>query len=282
MIVEAFTLSPIPGKTAEKIVLPQSPLSLDDISRQIPGGVYTTFRTYQKRYAISLSDHFERLENSASLSGQSITLDREWIRLQLRKVLEHFLSEEARVRISIDLTKKAGDVYFGVEELHTPSIEEYRQGVSIITQKMHRENPQAKATSFIQEAEKVRQQNDKKGINEILMISDDGHVLEGLSSNFFGILHGHIVTAKDGILPGITRKVVLDLANQLGIPVVYNNLRVGDISKLDEAFITSASRAVLPVTNIDGQPVRNGQVGEITRKLQTAFQKNLDASLDLI
>lgn len=282
MIVEAFTLSPIPGKTAEKIVLPQSPLSLDDISRQIPGGVYTTFRTYQKRYAISLSDHFERLENSASLSGQSITLDREWIRLQLRKVLEHFLSEEARVRISIDLTKKAGDVYFGLEELHTPSIEEYRQGVSIITQKMHRENPQAKATSFIQEAEKVRQQNDKKGINEILMISDDGHVLEGLSSNFFGILHGHIVTAKDGILPGITRKVVLDLANQLGIPVVYNNLRVGDISKLDEAFITSASRAVLPVTNIDGQPVRNGQVGEITRKLQTAFQKNLDASLDLI
>lgn len=169
-----------------------------------------------------------------------------------------------------------------MEELHTPSIEEYRQGVSIITQKMHRENPQAKATSFIQEAEKVRQQNDKKGINEILMISDDGHVLEGLSSNFFGILHGHIVTAKDGILPGITRKVVLDLANQLGIPVVYENLRVGDIPKLDEAFITSASRAVLPVTNIDGQPVRNGQVGEITRKLQIAFQKNLDASLDLI
>lgn len=271
-----------PGHKAERINLPQPVISLDEISRQIPSGVYTTFRTYQKRYALHLMDHFDRLENSAKLSGNPINLDYDQVRQDLRIALGHFLPDEARVRVSIDLSSQIGDVYIAIEELHTPSLDEYRFGVAVVTRKMHRVNPEAKATNFILEAEKVRHQFQKDKINEILMISDDGCVLEGLSSNFFGIQNETIVTAGDGILPGITRKMVVDIANQLGYTVVNRAIRLEELPKLSEAFITSASRAILPVTKINDQPVGTGQVGEITRALQIAFQQNLDASLDLI
>jgi len=270
------------GQRSEILRLQNQINSLDDASRQLPAGVYTTFRTYQKRYAVSLLEHFDRLESSARLSGTAISLDHERLRQELRSALNYFEPTEARVRISVDLTVNPGDVYLSLEELHTPTVDQYRDGVAVITRKMHRENPEAKATNFILEAEKVRHEINPQEINEVLMISEDDHVLEGLSSNFFGIQNEVLITAEEGILPGITRKMAIEIARQLGYFVVYRNIQREELPKLDEAFITSASRAILPVTRINNRPVGTGKVGNITRELQVAFQKNLDASLELI
>ena len=270
------------GQRSEILRLQNQINSLDDASRQLPAGVYTTFRTYQKRYAVSLLEHFDRLESSARLSGTAISLDHERLRQELRSALNYFEPTEARVRISVDLTVNPGDVYLSLEELHTPTVDQYRDGVAVITRKMHRENPEAKATNFILEAEKVRHEVNPQEINEVLMISENDRVLEGLSSNFFGIQNEVLSTAEEGILPGITRKMVIEIAHQLGYFVVYRNIRREELPKLDEAFITSASRAILPVTRINNRLVGTGKVGNITRRLQIAFQKNLDAMLDLI
>ena len=270
------------GQRSEILRLQNQINSLDDASRQLPAGVYTTFRTYQKRYAVSLLEHFDRLESSARLSGTAISLDHERLRQELRSALNYFEPTEARVRISVDLTVNPGDVYLSLEELHTPTVDQYRDGVAVITRKMHRENPEAKATNFILEAEKVRHEINPQEINEVLMISEDDHVLEGLSSNFFGIQNEVLITAEEGILPGITRKMAIEIARQLGYFVVYRNIQREELPKLDEAFITSASRAILPVTRINNRLVGTGKVGNTTRKLQIAFQKNLDAALELI
>ncbi len=270
------------GQRSEILRLQNQINSLDDASRQLPAGVYTTFRTYQKRYAVSLLEHFDRLESSARLSGTAISLDHERLRQELRSALNYFEPTEARVRISVDLTVNPGDVYLSLEELHTPTVDQYRDGVAVITRKMHRENPEAKATNFILEAEKVRHEINPQEINEVLMISEDDHVLEGLSSNFFGIQNEVLITAEEGILPGITRKMTIEIARQLGYFVVYRNIQREELPKLDEAFITSASRAILPVTRINNRLVGTGKVGNTTRKLQIAFQKNLDAALELI
>ena len=270
------------GQKSEILRLENQINSLDDASRQLPAGVYTTFRTYQKRYAVSLLEHFDRLENSARLSGTVIALDYERLRQELRNALSLFEPTEARVRFSVDLTVNPGDVYISLEELHTPSVDQYRDGVAVITRKMHRENPVAKATNFIMEAEKIRHEINPQEINEVLMISEDDRVLEGLSSNFFGIQNEVLITAEEGILPGITRKMAIEIARQLGYFVVYRNIRREELPKLDEAFITSASRDILPVTRSNNRPVGTGKVGNSTRRLQVAFQKNLDASLELI
>ncbi len=256
--------------------------SLNAASNQLPGGVYTTFRTYQKRFVLYLTEHFDRLINSAELTGHRIQLDTERIRLVLRKTLAQFPGEEARVRISIDLTDNIGDIFLILEELHIPSLQEYRSGVAVITRKMHRDNPQAKVTSFISRADEVRSQESQPDINETLMISDQGLVLEGLSSNFFGIRNQMIYTAGEGVLPGITRKLVIEVAERAGYPVELKSLKTDDLKQLSEAFITSASRAILPVTKINTWPVGTGQVGKITQTLQIAFQKNLDAALEEI
>jgi branched-chain amino acid aminotransferase len=272
-----------PSQRTQEISLTEGTQSLDEASRQLPGGVYTTFRTYQKNYVLHLFDHFERLENSAKLTGFPIQLDTLRVRRELRKALAQFPADETRVRISIDLTSsRTGDLYLLLEELRIPALEEYRSGVAVITRKMHRENPQAKVTSFISMADEVRNQESQANIHETLMVSEQGFVLEGLSSNFFGIRNQMVYTADEGVLPGITRKMVIEVAERAGYPVVLQNIKYEDLNKFSEAFITSASRAILPVARINNRPVGTGQVGKITRELMFAFQKNLDAVLDEI
>lgn len=270
------------SQIAQKISLPVHAHSLDEASRQIPSGVYTTFRTYQKFYVLHLRDHFERLEESAKLTGHPVTIDTVRIRMELNKALTKYPSDEVRMRLSVDLTANPGDVYLAIEELQIPTLEEYSLGVAATTQVMHRENPEAKVTSFISEATQARRNSPGVKINEILMVSDDGVILEGLSSNFFGVQGETIFTAGDGILPGITRKMVVDVADLTGFQMVFTGVHLKDLKKLDEAFITSASRAILPVTQIDGKPVGSGLVGDVTRRLQIAFQKNLDAAVEKI
>ncbi|WP_236709967.1 aminotransferase class IV [Longilinea arvoryzae] len=256
--------------------------SLNETSSLLPDGVYTTFRTYQKKYVLYLTEHFERLIHSAQLTGHALQLDTDRIRLELRKALAQFSAEETRVRISIDLTKDIGNIYLILEELHIPALQEYRCGVAVITRKMHRENPQAKVTSFISRADQVRREEGMAAINETLMVSDQGQILEGLSSNFFGIRNRVIYTAGEGVLPGITRKLVIEVAEEAGFPVELRGITTDELGQLSEAFITSASRAILPVTKINNRPVGTGQVGKITQTLQIAFQKNLDAALEEI
>jgi len=270
------------SKKAQIVPADKEISSLDEASKLLPAGVYTTFRTYQKFFVIHLRDHFDRLENSARLIGKQIQLDSDHIRVELRKTLTQFPANEARVRISIDLTREAGEIYLILEALHIPSLEEYHSGVAVLTRKMHRENPMAKVTSFITEASKIRKANSQLPINETLMISEDGTILEGISSNFFAVRNDAIYTAGEGILAGITRKTVIDIAESLGIPVNLHAIKVGDINNYSEAFITSASRAILPVTRINDRVVGNGQVGKITQALQIAFQQNLDAVLEEI
>lgn len=279
-----FTIRIPDNPTQKTIILDLSAdtATLDQASHQLPGGVYTTFRTYQKGYVLHLFDHFERLEDSARLVGFPIQLDTDRIRRELRKALAQFPADEARVRITIDLTRKIGDLYLILEALHIPSIQDYRTGVTVITRKMQRENPQAKVTSFINKADEVRHQEIQQNIHETLMVSTDGRILEGLSSNFFGVRDQTLFTAGEGVLPGITRKLVIEVAEKAGYSVVLEGIQINALDQLSEAFITSASRAILPVTRINNRPVGTGQVGKITRELQFAFQKNLDAALDEI
>ena len=200
----------------------------------------------------------------------------------MRKTLTQFPENETRIRISIDLTNEVGNVYLILEKLHTPSLDDYHFGVAVITRIMHRENPTAKVTAFIAEANEIRKANSQLPINDTLMVSENGSILEGLSSNFFAVRNGVLCTAGVGILEGITRKTVIEIAETIGIPVELHAVRIADLAKYSEAFITSASRAILPVTRINNHVIGNGQVGKITQRLQIAFQKNLDPVLEEI
>ena len=111
------------------------------------------------------------------------------------------------------------------------------------------------------------------------MVGPSGEVLEGLSSNFFAIRDGVLITPDEGILPGLTRSLILDEAQKAGIPVRFEGLPVGDLRSLDEAFISSTSRAVLPITTIEGQPVGTGSPGPITQQLGALYRARLQPEI---
>ena len=93
-----------------------------------------------------------------------------------------------------------------------------------------------------------------------------------MTSNFFCVWDGVLHTAGRGVLSGVTRQTVITIARQAGIQVRYKALSLREIPKIDEAFITSSSRGVVPVVQISDQPVANGKVGGVTKQLMSFYQ----------
>ena len=246
----------------------------------IPGGAYTTFRTFEENKVLPLTSHIKRLEDSARLANVPVLLKSEQIRAALKEtVLLINFWKEKRIRITIDLEKEPGTVYISAEKLHTPAYEAYQKGVKAITYNFQRKNPKAKLTNHIMVAEKIRQEL-PKDIDEAIMVREDGSLLEGLSSNFFAVLNGKIYTADEGILPGIIRCMALEQAKSFNIPVVLKSVSENQIQSFEEAFITSASRLVLPVTSIDGRQINQGIPGKMTKKLLEGLINRISQELE--
>jgi branched-chain amino acid aminotransferase len=108
------------------------------------------------------------------------------------------------------------------------------------------------------------------GFVEALMLDTSGRVAEGTGENLFGVFDGRLVTPppSDSILVGITRKSIIALAQDLGIPLVEQSMARGALHMADELFLTGTAAEVTPVRSVDGIPVGKGTVGPITRRLQ--------------
>ena len=98
---------------------------------------------------------------------------------------------------------------------------------------------------------------------------------EGASSNVFVVKHGRVSTPplEAGILSGITRRLVLDLCRELGVPAREETLLVADLFAADEVFITSTTKEAAPVRTIDGKPVASGRPGPVHRRILQAYRE---------
>jgi len=127
----------------------------------------------------------------------------------------------------------------------------------------------------------AKEQAAAAGAQEAWLIDRDGFVTEGASSNAWIVdRDGTLITRPTGnaILPGVTRKTLLDLLNQEKIPYVERPFRVEEALAAKEAFITSASGTVMPVVRINGVAIANGYPGEITRRLRSKFHQVAELS----
>ena len=109
----------------------------------------------------------------------------------------------------------------------------------------------------------------------------DGNLSEGTGYNYFLVTDGVIRTATDtAILQGVSRGMVFDLARQLDIPVVEEDLQPYDLYTADEAFFASTSYCVLPMTVVDKRPIGDGKPGPITNQLLAAWSEAV--GLDIV
>jgi branched-chain amino acid aminotransferase len=134
---------------------------------------------------------------------------------------------------------------------------------------VRRDNPQTKDTHYLVTARRVYESL-PSGIHEGLLLSEDGALLEGLSSNFFAVREGVLHTEPRRALHGITRALVLEAAGGL-LPLATTAARIDQLPELSECFITSTSRGILPVVLIDDVHIGQGRPGEITRTLASRF-----------
>ena len=254
--------------------------TLDEVSTGIPGGAYTTLRTFLGRKVVRLEDHLRRLDETAILSGKKIQMDHELIRRLMRQAMREFDGEDLRLRVTVDLENiPAGEVYCAVTPLVLPSVNDYINGIRVTTCYHSRQKPKGKFTHFITDAHRLRQ-SQHPDAGEMIMVAPSGQILEGLTSNFFGIREGAILTSEEGILSGITRTLVLEEAELSGMEVDYGGVQDKEIASLDEAFITSSSRGVLPVTKIDNHVVGSGKPGCFSVKLARLYKLRVESELE--
>ena len=120
-----------------------------------------------------------------------------------------------------------------------------------------------------------------EGADEALMTDPDGYVTEAGAMSFFPVKDGVISVRllKRDLLPGVTRRTMLDVANTLGLRISERRYRIEDACAADEAFVTGASSYVQPVSHINGQPIGDGRIGPFTRQLREAYLKEIRARM---
>jgi branched-subunit amino acid aminotransferase/4-amino-4-deoxychorismate lyase len=251
--------------------------SMNTASFSLPQGSYTTFRTYGGRRVLRLRTHLRRLEESVELQGQAGGIRDD----EARRALAAALVAEGHAESRIRLTFAPPRLFAAVEPFVPVDPRAYARGVACVTVPVQRKNPRSKDTRFIVTASDAYRSL-PPGVNEGLLVADDGSILEGLSSNFFGVKDGVLRTERARVLLGVTRGLALEVAAGV-VPIEETAVHREDLKGLAECFVTSVSREVLPVVRIDGQDIAEGRPGpktsEIIRRFAALVETEAEALL---
>jgi len=256
-------------------------------------GVYETIRSYGSR--IFMRDlHLARLRRSADAIGLAIPIpEHRWPTLLHEAMTRNDVGHkhtDAYLRITV--SRGAGDigldpalcptptVVIMAKPLHPPPPEQYRTGVNLIIARTRRNlpsalSPQIKATNFLNNILAKREAIAADAFDSILL-NWESHLTECTVSNLFFVQAGRLCTPAlaCGLLDGITRNIVLSLAQEAQIPVDEGHFGIEAIYKSDECFITNTSMELMPVTMVDGHQVGNGTPGLLTQQLHRLFIAN--------
>lgn len=253
-------------------------------------GVYETIRSYGSRIFM-LDQHLARLRRSADAIGLTIPIpDHRWPDLLHESMARNNIGsaqQDAYLRITI--SRGTGDigldpalcrtptVVIMTKPLHPPSPEQYRTGVNLIVARTKRNlpsalPPQIKATNFLNNI-LAKREAIAAGAFDSILLNWESHLTECTVSNLFFVRAGRLCTPAlaCGLLDGITRNIVLSLAQEAQISVDEGYFRVEAIYKADECFLTNTSMEVMPVTMVDGHPVGKGTPGLLTQELHRLF-----------
>ncbi|HTU17343.1 MAG TPA: branched-chain-amino-acid transaminase [Gemmataceae bacterium] len=251
-------------------------------------GVFEGIRVYAGR-VFRLGEHIDRLYESARHILLEVPLSREQMTQAVLDTVKANAKKDGYIRLV--LTRGAGSLGLDPQKCSDPQIiiivddislypaEFYEKGLEIITASIIRNhpnalNPRIKSLNYLNnilaKIEAVR-----AGCQEAIMLNHNGEVAECTGDNIFVVKHGllrtpHLVA---GILEGITRNAVLELARAAKIPVQEMALTRHDIYSADECFLTGTAAEVVSVVKCDGRPIGTGKPGPVTRQLRERFHQ---------
>jgi branched-chain amino acid aminotransferase len=242
-------------------------------------GVFDVMCT-QNGKPFMLLDHWKRLENSAREIGLRIPITKKEYQMVVVKLLKINAYKKANIRTVLTgglspngfAYRPGKETFFVLIEKFTPLAKDvFEKGAGVVTVEYARQFCAAKVTNYVA-AIKNQKRKEKAGALEIIYL-ENGKALEASTSNFFIVKNGKIITTKDGILLGITRKLVISLAKKVGLKVEERNILEKELFSADEIFLTATNKDIVPVVKIDGKKVGRGLVGKKTKLLMGEFKK---------
>lgn len=253
-------------------------ISIKDISVLRGFAIFDFLRTYDGK-PFRLEDHIDRFNNSARLMGMTPKYSKEAITDIILEGIKRNGFSNTYIKfiqtggISPDgfmpAEKQTFFVYFAKGEEMPQSL--YEQGIRVCTSSLMRQLPEIKTTNYAASIVEIK----KSGSADILHTDTDGNIYEATRSNFFGVKNGTLITAETGILKGITRKVILEIAEKENIDVELRFVNRSELSDLDEAFITNSSHEITPVVKIDDVRIGNGHPGEMANRMKDLFNNEV-------
>ena len=234
-----FNNKPIDNKEYSEEILNQG-LSIYEVCRVFRGKV------------IFLNDNILRLDNSIKKSSLDIDLKSLHVEDKLNRLIQLENIKEGNIKYVLRITPSGVDEYIYQINHSYPAEEAYQHGVDTVTCRAMRENAEVKyINSGLREmTNRILQE---KGVYEVLLIDEDGCITEGSRSNVFFIRDNTLYTAPlPYVLPGTSRKRVLNICQEDKLNVIENRVNYKDIASYEAAFITGTSPLVLPIARIDG------------------------------
>ena len=241
-------------------------------------GIYEGITTHNGKL-FYLKDHIARFRKSASKLGLKVPISD----TELKNVLETLLKKNKFERTNFRVILTGGNIISGIDfDANKPTFyilsEEwkplpkslYEKGGKIITEEHMRFMPEVKTVHYIT-AVKLQSKRKKENAIEILFVSN-GKVTECSTSNIFAFFENTLVTPKDNVLMGITRRAVLDVAKK-HFKIEERDITVKELEGADEVFISASYKDVLPIVKIDNKVVGDGMVGKNTRMIMDLFSK---------
>lgn len=262
-------------------------------------GVYETIRSYGDRLFMG-DEHVARLFRSAEAIGLTIPIPREhWAELLHESMARNGVGnaqQDAYLRITV--SRGAGDIGLDpalcpsptvvvmAKPLVVPAASLYEKGVELIIASTRRNLPEAlspriKATNFLNNI-LAKREAIAAGAFDSILLNWERHVTECTVSNLFMVTDGRLQTpsVECGLLDGITRSIVIQLAEEQGIPTEEGCYTPAQLYRTGECFLTNTSMEIMPVAAVDRRQIGEATPGPLTRKLRTLFMRARERFLE--
>lgn len=255
-------------------------------------GLFETMRVYCGK-VFCLDEHLKRLHNSSHTLGWPEWFHAGNLSAAIYQTLEKNKLQEASVRLTVSRgigesrpdpsTCTQMTVAVFAYPLHPLSSEVYEQGWSLVQSTIRRNLTSPicglKVANYLDHI-LAKAEARKKGANEALLLNTKGAVSEGTMCNIFFVREGKLISPdeKSGILPGITRALVLELAKEAGIESEERQVDPNELLGISEMFVTSSLFEIMPVTTLDQRIVNDGRPGPLTKLLQTEYKHKVERS----
>jgi len=233
-------------------------------------GIFEGLRFYHGK-TFMLEAHLQRLEQSARAIDLELPYSLEQVTAAILQLVDAYPSDCGYLRLVVTRgpgslgidPRKCGrsGLFIIADELAVVDVSDISQGISLHVAQTRRMpavclDPQIKSLNYLNNI-LARIEANRAGMDEALMLNLDGYVSEGSVDNIFIVIDGALKTPPlgDGMLAGITREVVIEVAAQAGISCLQTSLQVQDLLQADECFLSGTGAELIPVREIDGQPL---------------------------